>query len=92
LAEGKTLTELIAAWDRQAEYGYWEARLNNGFQFESIRAVARHRFDLLQRFMNDLRSTLACEEFQGAGVAFSAGKSGAVPTADSISTMTPDAG
>jgi len=40
---GRSLEQFIRLWRTQAEYGYWETRLRDGFHFEVSRGVARQR-------------------------------------------------
>ena len=61
-AEGKTLDDLLSAWQRQEEYHYWQARIKEGFRFPSVRAVAERRWRALRRFMNDLRVSIQLED------------------------------
>jgi hypothetical protein len=61
-AEGKSLQDLLAAWQRQEEYHYWQARIKESFRFPSVRALAEQRWLALRRFMQDLRSTVYLED------------------------------
>jgi HD superfamily phosphodiesterase len=61
-AEGKTLSDLVDAWERQEEYHYWEARIKDCFQFASVRKLAEHRLELLRRFMAGLREAVRFED------------------------------
>jgi putative nucleotidyltransferase with HDIG domain len=62
-AEGKTLDDVLAAWQRQEEYHYWQARIKECFRFASVRKLAERRWQMLRHFMADLRATLALEDF-----------------------------
>lgn len=42
-SEGRPVDQLIASWNRQREYGFWELRLAEGLRFESSRRLARKR-------------------------------------------------
>ncbi len=42
-ALGRSLEQFIRLWKTQAEYGYWETRLRDGFYFEVARDLARQR-------------------------------------------------
>jgi hypothetical protein len=44
---GRSLEHLIKFWKTQKEYGYWEARLRDGFHFEISRKVAKKRLELM---------------------------------------------
>ena len=53
-AEGRPLAQLIASWERQKEYRYWEVRINDGFRFETTRRLARERLHAIEAFMQAL--------------------------------------
>ncbi len=42
------LPQLIEAFDKRRQYGYWEARLKDSFHFEVVRDLARQRLSLAQ--------------------------------------------
>lgn len=54
--EGRTIQQLTDSWQRLKEYQYWDARLNDGFRFESTRALARKRLEAIDAFMQALRA------------------------------------
>lgn len=62
IADGKTLADLVAAWRRQEEYHYWQARLKDGFHFPQVRRLAEQRCAMMRRFMQDLDTTLALRD------------------------------
>jgi hypothetical protein len=41
--QGEGVVDLALAAEKREEYGYWEARLKDGFHFEPIRAIAVRR-------------------------------------------------
>jgi len=53
-AEGRPLRQIADSWQRQKEYDYWEVRLNDGFQYELTRALARRRLEAVDAFMTAL--------------------------------------
>jgi hypothetical protein len=57
-AEGRPLQQLVDSWRRQQEYRYWEVRLNDGFRYESTRALARQRLVAVEAFFTALDSDL----------------------------------
>lgn len=69
IAEGRTLADLVAAWERQEEYHYWQARIKECFRFASVRPLAEHRWQVLRRFMKDLRDTLSFNDMPIADAA-----------------------
>ncbi|MGA2502210.1 MAG: hypothetical protein ABSH20_31085, partial [Tepidisphaeraceae bacterium] len=38
-----SIPHLLEAFQKREEYGYWEARLKDGFHFEVVRNIARKR-------------------------------------------------
>lgn len=43
--QGAGVRELIDAFEKREQYGYWQARLKESFHFEPIRQIARRRLD-----------------------------------------------
>jgi hypothetical protein len=66
-AEGKTLADLTALWQRQNEYKYWTARIKDGFHFESTRRLAQTRLQKLTEFMDDLTRIVRLEDLRELG-------------------------
>ena len=66
-AEGKTLDDLVAAWQRQEEYHYWQARIKESFRFASVRSLAERRWQALRQFMNELRTAIQLEDLAELG-------------------------
>ena len=54
IVEGRGVQSVIDTWHRRREYSFWDARLNDAFRFEPVRAVARKRIEKLDRAMMDL--------------------------------------
>jgi hypothetical protein len=42
---GEGIAQLAIGWQKRLDYGYWQARLNDGFHFEPVRDMARRRLD-----------------------------------------------
>ncbi len=61
-AEGKTLDDLVTAWQRQQEYHYWQARIRDSFRFPSVRALAERRWQGLRQFMANLQAAIRLED------------------------------
>lgn len=57
LCEGRNTAELIAAWERQEEYHYWQARIKECFHFDSIRELAERRYEAMRQCMSELATT-----------------------------------
>lgn len=56
--QGEGLTELVEACDKRDQYGYWEARLKDGFHHGPIRELARSRVDEARAIAAKLRAEL----------------------------------
>jgi hypothetical protein len=67
MAEGKTLSDTIATWERQEEYHYWQARVKDSFRFEPVRVLAQTRLQNLRQFMLDLRAAVRLEDLVNFG-------------------------
>lgn len=55
ILQGKGPGGLLDAWDRRVEYRYWEARLKEGFHYETVRQIAQHRFASMEQYIRQLR-------------------------------------
>ncbi|MCH8807784.1 MAG: HD domain-containing protein [Planctomycetes bacterium] len=53
-AEGRPLEQLLASWQRQHEYRFWEARVADSFRFDLTRDLARARLKAVAQFMGVL--------------------------------------
>ena len=53
--EGRGVSEVLHSWERKKDYRYWQARLKEGFRFESIRKIAKKRLSAADSFMNQLK-------------------------------------
>jgi len=65
-AEGRGVDELLASWNRQCEYQYWDARINDGLRFATSRQVARTRLEAVDRFMSALGEQTHAEDVYAA--------------------------
>lgn len=52
--QGKGISEILDHWKRKIDYGYWQARLREGFRFETVRHLAARRLDAALAMMNHL--------------------------------------
>jgi hypothetical protein len=41
--QGGGARQLIEAYDKRDQYGYWDARLKEGFHFDAVRSIAKKR-------------------------------------------------
>ena len=51
---GKGVSDALQSWKKKVDYRYWQARLKEGFRFESVRRIASARFEQAERFMLQL--------------------------------------
>ncbi len=58
---------MIDKWKRKREYRFWEARLNDSFRFEPVRALAEQRLERFGLLMEELE-----QQHQGADLSFHA--------------------
>ena len=47
--QGGGVTQVADGCEKREQYGYWEARLKDGFHFEQTRAIAKKRLDHTRR-------------------------------------------
>jgi HD superfamily phosphodiesterase len=64
MADGKGLADMVAAWERQEEYHYWQARIKDCFRFESVRTLAQTRLQALRQFMFELRTAIQMDDLR----------------------------
>ncbi|MGA3068570.1 MAG: hypothetical protein ABSF29_17140 [Tepidisphaeraceae bacterium] len=57
--QGDGIDDLLVAAEKREEYGYWSARLKDGFHFEPIRAIARRRLETARQVVKMLADELA---------------------------------
>ena len=43
--QGDGVMQLAEGTEKREQYGYWEARLKDGFHFEAVRQIATRRLD-----------------------------------------------
>jgi len=59
LAEQRTLDEMVDAWQRQEQYGYWPVWIKESLRFASSQQLAKQRWKAMARYMDDLRRCCA---------------------------------
>lgn len=52
---GKGVSDAVQIWKGKIDYRYWQARLKEGFRFESVRKLAERRLSAAEEFMNQLK-------------------------------------
>jgi hypothetical protein len=56
--QGEGVWELSDAADKREQYGYWEARLRDGFHFQPVREIALKRLETARQVAKMLRDEL----------------------------------
>ena len=59
---GRGIRLVLEAFDQRERYGYWDARLHDGFHFESSRQLARQRLTAARQTVAALRIELGQHE------------------------------
>jgi hypothetical protein len=57
--QGEGLAQLSEGLDKREEYGYWEARLKDGFHFDAVRQIASRRLASARRVGEMLKAEIA---------------------------------
>lgn len=52
--DGRSVEDALSAWRRKLDYGYYAARIDETFRFETCRRWARKRLERLERLMNEM--------------------------------------
>jgi len=65
--EGKSIFKMMRNWQKKIDYRYWQSRLKNSFQFESVRNLAAKRLLKAKEFMNQLDSEVTARDLKGQG-------------------------
>ena len=65
-AEDRPAASLVAAWEKQAEYGYWTKLINETLRFERSRSLARQRCAAVEAHLVLLRDQLTSSDRHAA--------------------------
>jgi hypothetical protein len=57
--QGDGIAQLVDGLEKREQYGYWEARLKDGFHYEVVRQIARRRLDHIRDVARLLNEELA---------------------------------
>lgn len=55
ISNGKSLADAFNSWEKKIDYGYWQNRLEKGFNFDQTRQVAKRRLDFMEEYMSQLK-------------------------------------
>ena len=64
IVSGKSVRDALGIWQRKMDYGYWQARLKEGFRFESVRKIAEQRLSTTESFMEQLKVESVGQDLQ----------------------------
>jgi hypothetical protein len=55
---GEGIAQLADGLEKREQYGYWDARLNDGFHFDAVREIARQRLESARQVTRMLKAEL----------------------------------
>lgn len=61
---GKGLTGFVKSWRKKVDYGYWQARLQDGFHFDSVRRIAEQRLYSAETFITQLDTEIQAADIK----------------------------
>ena len=59
---GKGPLDVLRSWKKKIDYGYFQARLNESFHFESVKGIAEKRFEHTETFMSRLQDECSAKD------------------------------
>ncbi len=62
--QGKGFERVLRTWRNKIDYGYWQARVNEGLNFESSRQVAEKRLKKVQWLMEHFAAEHEAKDFE----------------------------
>ncbi len=60
--QGKGPSDVLRSWKKKIDYGYFQARLKESFHFESVKRIAKRRFELPEKFMSRLQDECSAKD------------------------------
>ena len=64
VSNSKSIFNALQTWQRKIDYRYWEARLEDGFRFKSVRKIAEQRLKNAEHFMNQLKTETQAQDLE----------------------------
>ncbi len=61
---GKGVNEFLTGWKRKIDYQYWQARLTEGFRFDTVRKIAEMRFKTAQACIEQLNAEHTAKDIE----------------------------
>jgi hypothetical protein len=65
--QGDGVLQLSDGAEKREQYGYWDARLKDGFHFEPVRQIARRRLEHARRVATMLADELKDDQAKDPG-------------------------
>jgi hypothetical protein len=65
---GKGICGVLQSWRKKTDYGYWQARLKEGFKFEQVRKLAERRLATAEYFINQLKAETQAQDVEELSV------------------------
>lgn len=62
--DGRPLQQFVQTWNRQLEYRYWDARINDCLRFPTPREIARQRIQAVEAFLSALARDRESADFR----------------------------
>lgn len=59
---GQGPSDVLRSWKKKIDYGYFQARLEDSFHFESVKRIAKKRFELAEKFMSGLQDECSAKD------------------------------
>ena len=64
VVDGKGISTALKCWKRKIDYRYWQARLREGFRFETVQRIAEKRVERAEKCIEQLRDEASCEDIR----------------------------
>ena len=64
ISSGKDVCDAVQIWQRKIDYRYWQARIDEGFRFPSVRKIAEQRLHIAEYFMTKLKAETEAEDLK----------------------------
>ena len=70
MSQGKNISDILLHWQKQIDYRYWQARLEDNFWFEDVRKLAEQRLATAWKFMNQLQTEAEARDLKALKESF----------------------
>jgi len=65
MCSGRSVTNFLKSWQSKIDYGYWQARINESFHFDTVKKLAEQRFSSADFFVKQLLFESQCRDIKG---------------------------